>query len=201
MIKLQNNILSNYSAYEIVMLVHELHKRGYEQMRLFAGMSPSGMSWRWYIYPKILMQNDIHFEQVADFTPFKSVHGSTNEDYPHDRELVNYDDAIKELRPYINLAKGEDKEYVEWFKVIVEHAETMDFPIAFAEYFNAKSWEFISKEPLAYPPIKPIPFSKLSDEQIIDYAKYTFDDFSVHEVYYFLCPGIILSPHWLNFYL
>jgi hypothetical protein len=62
-----DNILLNCSAYEIVMLVHELHKRGYEQMRFYAGMSPSGMSWRWYIYPKVLMRKFIHFEQGADF--------------------------------------------------------------------------------------------------------------------------------------
>jgi hypothetical protein len=96
--------------------------------------------------------------------------------------MLNFDDTIKKLKPYVNLAKGEDKEYVEWFKTIVDHAKKMDFPIAFAEYFNAKSWKFMSGESLAYPPIKPISFSNLSDELMIDYAKFTFDDFSVQEL-------------------
>ena len=47
----------DYSAYEVIMIVHELHQRGYEQLRLFPGISPNGMCWRWMIYPKQLMQD------------------------------------------------------------------------------------------------------------------------------------------------
>ena len=47
------------SAYEVIMIVHELHQRGYEQLRLFPGISPNGMCWRWMIYPKQLMQDNV----------------------------------------------------------------------------------------------------------------------------------------------
>lgn len=46
------------SAYEVIMIVHELHQRGYEQLRLFPGISPNGMCWRWMIYPKVLMKDN-----------------------------------------------------------------------------------------------------------------------------------------------
>lgn len=140
------------SAYEIVMFVHELHKRGYEQMRLYAGMSPTGMSWRWFIYPKVLMKKDKNFERKSYGPSFECVYGSTNEDIPHDREMINFVDVINEIESYVNLSKGEDKEYVEWFKSIVEHAEEKDFPIAFSEFFNENSWKFMSGELLPYPP-------------------------------------------------
>lgn len=143
------------SAYEVVMFVHELHNRGYEQMRLYAGMSPSGMSWRWYIYPLVFIQKDAHFEHGLDGTPFDCVFGSTDQVFPHDREMVNFDDVIDEIRSYVNMAKGEDKEYVEWFRTVVEHADNKDFPIAFAEYFDEDAWVFMSGEKLPYPPFKP----------------------------------------------
>ena len=60
----------DYSAYEVIMIVHELHQRGYEQLRLFPGISPNGMCWRWMIYPKQLMQ-DNRFEHHGDCTPFE----------------------------------------------------------------------------------------------------------------------------------
>ena len=148
-----NELLEECSAYEIVMFVHYLHQRGYEQMRLYAGMSPSGMSWRWAIYPKVFIQTHFDFEHGSDGTPFQCVFGSTGEDYPRRRDLVKFDDLFNELKPYVNLAKGKDPEYVEWFQTIVDHAENRDFPIAYCEYFEGDSWMFLmSKERLKYPP-------------------------------------------------
>ena len=183
--KYESQILLECSAYEIVMFVHELHNRGYEQMRLCAGMSPSGMYWRWYIYPKVFLQKYEkygNFEHRTDGIPFDCVYGSTGKDYPRDREMVNFEEVIAEIRPYVDLAKGEDKEYVEWFRTVVEHAEDKDFPIAFAEYFDGDAWKFMSGEKLPYPPYKSKPINELSDEQIIDYARCTFDGFSVSEM-------------------
>ena len=74
--------LRDCSAYEIVMLVHELHKRGYEQLRLFPGMSPSGMSWRWELYPKVMMGGDNSFERHSGFIEFECLRGSTGVSTP-----------------------------------------------------------------------------------------------------------------------
>jgi len=149
-------ILRDCSAYKIVMFVHELHKRGYEHMRLYAGMSPSGMYLRWSIYPKVFMQTNPKFELGREGTPLKCVDGSTGEAYPERRNMMNFDVLFNELKPYIYLAKGEDPEYVEWFQTIVDHAENKDFPIAYCDYFEGDSWMFMkSKERLKYPPHHP----------------------------------------------
>ena len=141
------------SAYEVIMIVHELHQRGYEQ---FPGISPNGMCWRWMIYPKVLMK-DNSFEHHGDCTPFECLRGSTSAAFPEEgQKLKVADDFIKEHEDFVNLAKGEDKAYVEWFEQIVEHAKNKDFPIAFEEFFDAKEWKFTSKEPLAYPPFTPV---------------------------------------------
>lgn len=170
------------SAYEIVMIVHELHQRGYEQLRLFPGISPNGMSWRWMIYPKVLMK-DNSFEHHGDCTPFDCLRGSTGAAFPEEgKELKTADDFIRKHEGYVNLAKGEDKMYVEWFEQIAEHAKNNTFPIAFEEYFDAEEWKYTGGEPLSYPPFTPVGIDSLSDEQMIEYAKCTFDESSVHDL-------------------
>ena len=83
------------SAYEVIMIVHELHQRGYEQLRLFPGISPNGMCWRWMIYPKVLMQNN-SFELHGDCTPFECLRGSTGAAFPEEgQELKTSDDFIR----------------------------------------------------------------------------------------------------------
>ena len=44
---------------------------------------------------------------------------------------------------------------MKWFEAIVEHAQDMDFPIAFSEYFDAEQWKFTSGAHLSFPPFSP----------------------------------------------
>ena len=142
----------NCSAYEIIMIVHELHQRGYEQLRLYAGMSPNGRNWRWYIYPKVLMR-DNKFEHRDGRIPFDCPSGTAGNAFPEEgREVITADDFVKKYERYVSLAKREDKEYVKWFETIVKHAQNKDLPIAFSYYFDAEQWKFTSGEQLAFPP-------------------------------------------------
>lgn len=144
---------THISAYEIIMLVHELHQRGYEQLRLLPGMSASGCYWRWSIYPKILMWDNDIMEHHNDYIPFKCMDGSTDFEYPRaDMPKVSVEDFIRGNENFIELSKAKDEEYVRWFSQIVEHAARKDFPIAYSEWFQAEEWKFLSGEPLRYPP-------------------------------------------------
>ena len=175
-------MIKDYSAYEIVMIVHELHKRGYEQLRLLAGWSPNGLCWRWLVYPKVLMTHGNRFEHDIEGVPFRCLYSSTGEDYPKDREPYSVDEFIKGNEGFLELARGEDKAYVDWYKNIISHAENKDVPIAFGEYFSAKQWKFMSDEDLEYPPFESVSTEGLSDELIIEYAKCAFDDESITEL-------------------
>lgn len=176
-------MLEYYSAYEIVMMVHELHLRGYEQLRLFPGMSPNGCSWRWMIYPKVLIK-DNEFEKHGDCTPFECLRGSTGQAVPENKQNpILVEEFIKGFEGYIELAKGEDKEYVKWYQTIVEHAQNNDFPIAFADFYRSNSWKFLrSDEQLLYPPFSSRNIDTLTDEQMIEYAKYVFDESSIADL-------------------
>lgn len=129
--------------------------RGYQQLRLFAGMSPNGCAWRWAIYPKALM-GYYNFERHDWDTPFKCIEGSSGP-VPENRDrLVTADQFIRGHEDFIEMAKGEDPDYMSWFDNIVEHAKKQDYPIAFCEFFSAKEWRFLSGEPLSYPPFTPV---------------------------------------------
>jgi hypothetical protein len=184
-------LLYTCSAYEIVMIVHQLHQWGYEQLRLFSGMSPNGCSWRWAVYPKVLMKDSNLFEHHSDCISFDCPYGSTGAAFPKEGEgMKTANDFMREYESFVNLAEGEDKEYVEWFKVIVEHAKNEDFPIAYEEFFNAEQWKFMKGEALQYPPFTPRTIDQLTDTQMIDLAKCVFDKESVKELNEFIyCDG------------
>lgn len=145
------------SAYEIIMIVHVLHQMGYEQLRLKSVMSPSGMSWRWFIYPKALLTDNYYRDECkGDWLPFRTLKGSTDKGMPEGTNLVKAYDVLLHYSSYLEQARGEDKDYVRWFQTIVDHAQQGDFPISYCEYYNAKEWQFMnSKEDLPFPPFTP----------------------------------------------
>lgn len=158
------------SALEIILILHELHNRGYEQLRLLPGMSASGCYWRWAIYPKFLMWDDNSFEKHGDIITFKHLEGSTEEERPRSESLITAEQFIRGNENFIELAKAKDKAYIKWFDQIVEHAKKDDFPIAYSDYFSAEEWKFMSGEPLSYPPFTRATFDEI-DAKAIQWAR------------------------------
>lgn len=127
------------------------------------------------------------FEHHSDCMPFDCPYGSTGEALPKEGEgMKTANDFMREYESYVNLAKGEDKEYVEWYNSIVEHAKNEDFPIAYEEFFDAEQWKFTKGDVLKYPPFAPVSIDQLTDAQMIDLAKCVFDKESVRELNEFI---------------
>ena len=180
---MMHEMFLNCGAYEIIMMLNELHKRGYQHLRLLSGFSPTGCSWRWMIYPKILMKNEPRLERSNDFMPFECPYGSTGS-VRSDVDIIKLADVFEETyRSFCSIGKLPDSEYVEWFNEVVEQAQDDSFPIAFEEYFNAEEWKFTNGTPLQYPPFNPVDINTLPNDILIAYAKDFFDDESSrHEV-------------------
>lgn len=156
---IENTLLQQLNAFEIVDVVHKLHQRGYEQLRLFCGLSPSGMCWRWFVYPKVMMQNDYRYER-DEYIPFECFCGTTDKLCSKKKIIFPIDKFIRNNNEYLTLAKKEDKEYLSWFESIVEHAQKGDFPVAFSDSYNRENcWKFTSGEKLPYPPFNKIDHS------------------------------------------
>lgn len=173
----------NLGACNVVLLLHELHRRGYEQLRLFCGWAPSGLYWRWNIYPKCLMLNDANWEKHDDCTPFDCPHGTAIRPQGNWNHVEAADELLRNAK-LLELGKLPDEEYVRWYAQIAEHAKRGEYPVAFGEFFPSNdSWLFEpSQEKLPYPPFTPTDLDAASDEWVFKFGKYALDELSRWEL-------------------
>ena len=124
---------------DIVLMVHELHKRGYQQLRLLSGFSPNGCAVRWNIYPKSSIKGTAMFERLPyGEAPQKAYHGAAGAPtyYLNPKELA---DHFLTVAPSLCAeAKLPDEAYFTWFAQLAEYARNGEYPIAFGEYLNLK---------------------------------------------------------------
>jgi hypothetical protein len=122
-------------------MVHELHKQGYQRLRIMPGMSPSGIYWRVGITPvsNILRSNGARarefFEQAAHYTS-----GAENEYF--DWQDAHHDTArslaAKFLSRFPRIAEaglGRDWDYAGWYVEMLGGAEREEFPVAYSDYY------------------------------------------------------------------
>jgi O-acetyl-ADP-ribose deacetylase (regulator of RNase III) len=115
--------------------VAALHARGYEQVRIHPGMSPSGMHWR----VTILLGGDPE-------TAIRYTTGNGPEfremtvDRTTDAEAVA--DAILAAGPWVR-GPAPDPAYAAWYRRLMDLvAEHDSVPIAYADYFDdSRGWE------------------------------------------------------------
>ena len=171
----------NWGACDVVLILHELHQRGYEQLRLHCGY---GLAWRWRIYPKALMGKNALWEQHGDCAPFDCPHGAVT----CPKNEVNHQNAADTLlnsaADLLELGKLPDKEYVQWFAQLVKQAQRGKYPVAFSEYFPSDdSWLFEpSQEKLSYPPFTPTDLDTASDEWVVSFGTQALDEYSKAEL-------------------
>jgi hypothetical protein len=134
--------------------LHELHQRGYQQLRLHPGWSPNGACVRWNIYPKCVIEDTGSFERDNYEESPSGYHGSagcpTNDLNP--QEMA---DHFLTVAPKLCAdAKHPDEEYVQWFSILVDHAKKGEYPTAYGEFFpKGKGWIIQPGEQyIPYPP-------------------------------------------------
>lgn len=153
----ESEIIMQAGAYEIIMALHELHKQGYELLRLLPGMSPNGCAWRWHIYPKAYMHGNVEIERNGYGEAPSEPHpfGSCGQEQSN-ISIETLIDAFKVCYPEaIELGHGEDKAYIKWYARIVKKAKELHFPVAFADMFDAsKGWNLHGG--LSFPPYENI---------------------------------------------
>jgi hypothetical protein len=120
----------------VFLMLEELHRRGYEQLRLVPGMSSSGLAYRSSISPAVNVS--VTNGALAVDHELVAAHTSANGD-----ALFQWADAAESsiaelarmfIRRYPKLAKlgrAPDPSYVSWFKTAAEFARRGDFPIAY----------------------------------------------------------------------
>lgn len=145
---------NNPGIVELMQLLQELHKLGYQKLRWFSYVSPNGCALRCYIttHDNIFANREIvNFSDGYVWTLSPGQMSSGNDMKP----LVgNFIEGISPL--LLEKGKGIDEEYVNWFNGIVKRAVTdNEFPLFNGEYFSAPLGHIIiGKNMCRTPPMK-----------------------------------------------
>lgn len=112
----------------LLFMVKELHKRGYENLRIIPSLSPSGMSWRCEF-----------FDGRTDLMTAST--WLTNYETESSRKIKLTvaqlaDNFERDNRVFVEACKVENAEYVSWYSQMVDSLKKDELPYAYAEYFS-----------------------------------------------------------------
>jgi hypothetical protein len=125
-------------AVRLLSAVHELHKAGYQRLRISAGMAPSGMYWRCFLTSADNIRED-GWSLLDDDVTMRYTTGDESCYFGWD-DAVGID-ARKLARMFVERcpsiaerATGHDWAYAGWFTAMLGAAENGRLPVFFADY-------------------------------------------------------------------
>ncbi len=143
--------LHNLGAYELMQILHELHKSGYQKLRWFSYMSPNGCCLRCHITTKdrIYANREVDLDG-ASYEVWHTSTGAmtTGEDI---KPLVKtFMDGNPQL---LEIGKGEDPEYVEWFCKLMSLAAKGQAPVFYGEFWSLPMGQIqVGRDTMPTPP-------------------------------------------------
>ena len=145
-------------ALDLLLAVHELHRRGYQKLRAICGMSPSGCFYRISLAPRDFMTSDIETSEVyerlvlryssADRRKYFGLEGGFSGSHLDLADLIE-----REHAPLMRECLGSDWEYAGWFVEMLWFAMNGSFPVQFADWYETPRFaaEFGGRS-LPFPP-------------------------------------------------
>jgi hypothetical protein len=124
----------------ILQVVGKLHEKGYQRIRISPGMAANGLRWRCSITTKdnILRRNGALIKANSRSTVN---YGSNSDGVYWGKDLsMSLDDLADEfLNLFPEIAKngmGKDREYVLWYRDMLEKAREGELPVAFGDWYD-----------------------------------------------------------------
>lgn len=120
-------------------MVLELHKAGFQKLRVVPGMSPSGCYWRCHITPADNIQDN-------GWEPIDSEHGVAHYTSGDKDAYFEWSDSpgktarelaqmfLDRMPAIASRGAGIDHPYAGWFVTLLGAAEASEFPVFFADY-------------------------------------------------------------------
>lgn len=117
-------------------LVHELHKMGYQKLRIAPGMAASGMQWLCQIFSSADLERE-HAGAKAPVAEYSSTEGDT---------FFGWQDAVgaplgklaelfvERFPELAESGKGSDWAYAGWYMEMLRLTEPSALPIAYADW-------------------------------------------------------------------
>lgn len=154
-------------ATRLLSMVHELHKAGFQRLRVCPGLSHSDFSWRCLLTPAENMFDDGWSPRSADGTLMyvveqpNGIFGWDDADSDNARQLAAK--FIERYRDFAERCKGSDWAYAGWFTEVLGAAERGQLPFFFIGFEEDDAGPFIAPPP---PPDDVKPFR--SDPPLIE---------------------------------
>lgn len=136
-------------ALRVLRIVHELHKQGFQLLRIAPGMSASGCHWRCAITPRSNVLES-HGAKLVDEDGLvaRYTSGQDNEyfgwaDAKHDDVKELSEKFSRRFPEIIRAAQGDDWNYAGWYVKMLGYAERGMFPIAYADWYEEPDPRFL----------------------------------------------------------
>jgi len=132
------------AALNVLLMVHDLHKRGYQRLRIVPGMSASGAYWRVTILPKARVLRR-HGAMSHDWTwggpePFYTSGQEQKyfgwEDAQDDLPEALADKFLERFPEIADASRGSDWEYAGWYLEMLSKAQLGELPVAYADWYD-----------------------------------------------------------------
>ncbi len=132
-------------AQRVLLMVHELHKLGYQRVRIAPDISASGMHWRCSIthagniqrlHGALMCEYD---SDVAHYTTGQDNNYFGWEDARQDTARQLAAKFVKRFPNIVRLGKGADWPYAGWYVQMLGVAERGAFPLAYPEGYSELS--------------------------------------------------------------
>lgn len=130
------------AALNVLLMVHELHKQGFQRLRIVPGISPSGLHWRVTILPASRVLQT-HGALSRDWTwsgpePFYTSGQHSRyfgwEDAESDPPAELAHKFLNRFHEIAEPARGADWAYAGWYVEMLGRAQAGELPIAYAEF-------------------------------------------------------------------
>lgn len=113
---------------KLLFMAQELHKRGFEKLRIIPSLAPPGVSWRCRFIDEAKTK-----EVIASNWIYNHEKDSPNEEIKLTaQELADL--FIKENLEFIEPCKGENEEYAKWYSDMLEQLKKDELPYAFGDF-------------------------------------------------------------------
>jgi hypothetical protein len=132
------------AARKVILMLAELHKRGYERLRLLPGMAPNGIHWRYAITPIAHVSREHGARSGAscgyDDFPRGSLSASDQMvgwgDNPTSSPKELADLFVRTYPAICRDGKGKDSEYVAWYKSMLMRTHPDGIVWAYSDSYN-----------------------------------------------------------------
>jgi hypothetical protein len=152
-------------AARIIRMAHELHKIGYQRLRIFPHMSSSGAYWRCLIAPAMLFHRD-DGTRLADYgdTPLIARYSTADDNTFFGWVDARKDDAFALSQKFVSrfnaaseYGHGKDHAYADWFLSVLRASEEGFLPVYLSPEVSLSAGESVplmDRRPCEWPPLK-----------------------------------------------